>query len=230
MNKVTNALFFIAGTAVGAIGMYKYAETKAYQKAQEEINEMKKYYKDKYEGNDSEKVVKDKEKPEQDENSLGEDLKVSNYEDYEEVDEKEKANYKNTLTKLGYDKPERTDYGSYSEKPPLNELVSKYKSDRIEEEVPMREDDAPYIIEDEEDFGNGGYETIVLEVYMYDEVLVSSDNDEPVEDVDGAVGVNNLKHFIQSEDNSIYIRNDARQVDFEIIKVDESYAASHGIR
>lgn len=61
--------------------------------------------------------------------------------------------------------------------------------------------------------------------YAQDEILVD-DAERPIDDIEGTVGEVNLQFFGQaSEDPDIvYVRNDKRDIDFEIVRVDKSYA------
>ena len=73
--------------------------------------------------------------------------------------------------------------------------------------------DGPYII-DYNEVGELDYETIELTYYEGDHVL-ADELDELVDDVDGTVGKANLEKF--GEYDSIYVRHDARRVDYEIL-------------
>ena len=78
----------------------------------------------------------------------------------------------------------------------------------------------PYVIKPEE-FGNGDYETVSL-TYYSDGVL-TDDFDNPIEDIDYYVGEESLDHFGEYEDDSVFVRNDNLETDFEILLVEESY-------
>lgn len=73
--------------------------------------------------------------------------------------------------------------------------------------------DAPYII-DAGEVGELDYEVIELIYYEGDKVL-ADELDEIVDDVEGTVGLANLEQF--DECDSIYVRNDTRRVDYEIL-------------
>ena len=81
---------------------------------------------------------------------------------------------------------------------------------------------APYIITPDE-FGEfDDYETISL-TYYADGVL-TDDMDEPIEDVDGLVGVDSLSHFGEYEDDSVFVRNDRMKADYEILSDLRNYS------
>lgn len=84
---------------------------------------------------------------------------------------------------------------------------------------PMK-NDRPYVIEPEE-FGEGDYETVTL-TYYTDGVL-ADDMMYVIEDVDDVVGEDFADHFGEYEDDSVHIRNDARQIDYEILQEARAY-------
>ena len=80
--------------------------------------------------------------------------------------------------------------------------------------------DRPYVISPEE-FGEGDYETISLTFYA-DKVLTDETGDI-VEDVDNLVGLDSLTHFGEYEDDSVFVRNDATNTDYEILLDTRNY-------
>lgn len=80
----------------------------------------------------------------------------------------------------------------------------------------------PYVISPDE-FGEfEEYEQVSL-TYYEDQVL-ADDCDNLIEDVDGMIGVESLTHFGEYEDDSVFVRNDARLCDYEILKDLRTYA------
>lgn len=74
----------------------------------------------------------------------------------------------------------------------------------------------PYVIRPEE-FGQfDDYKQVSLSYYEKDKVL-TDELDNPIEDVDMTVGLDSLTHFGQYEDDSVYVRNDERMTDYEIL-------------
>lgn len=75
--------------------------------------------------------------------------------------------------------------------------------------------DIPYVISPD-DFGEmDGYEKISL-TYFADGVLADEDN-EPVDDIEEIVG-DGLSHFGDYEEDSVFVRNDAKKCDYEILR------------
>lgn len=116
-------------------------------------------------------------------------------------------NYADTLASQGY-----TDYANAKDG-----IVNTTKP--VEEVDDM---ERPYVISPE-DFGEMyGYRTISL-MYFEDGVL-TDDRYEPVEDADNLIGLESLEHFGDYEDDSVFVRNDKRKTDYEILKDPRNYA------
>lgn len=111
------------------------------------------------------------------------------------------------------------------EKPDISEYAKRLKDEgytdyakggRVIEPEPKRENvEVPYVIPPDE-FGElDGYETISL-TYFADGVLADEDN-EPVDDIEEIVG-DGLTHFGEYEEDSVFVRNDAKKCDYEILR------------
>lgn len=107
---------------------------------------------------------------------------------------------------LGY-----TDYSRRTEEPE--------KEAKEDEEVD--EMDRPYVIEPEE-FGECDYEEVSLTHYA--DGVLTDEQDNPVEDVDSMVGEDYAEHFGEYEDDSVFVRNDRMQTDFEILADQRNYS------
>lgn len=83
----------------------------------------------------------------------------------------------------------------------------------------------PYVIAPE-DFGEYGedYELHTLTYYADD--ILADDHDEIVEDVDVKVGLDSLSRFGEYtyDPDTVYVRNDKRRCDYEIMRDDRNYA------
>ena len=92
-------------------------------------------------------------------------------------------------------------------------IVDKYAAVLVEEEV--NDVEKPYVIKPEE-FGEIlEYESISL-TYYADGVL-ADEYDEVIDDIDEIVGEESLTTFGQYEDSAVFVRNDARKTDYEIL-------------
>lgn len=118
--------------------------------------------------------------------------------DKEKPDIKE---YARRLAKEGYTR--YSDFGSEEEEEPVSEA-------------------GPYVIPPEQFGDDEEYEQISL-TYYADGVL-ADENDEVIEDVEDAVGIDSLNHFGEYEDDSVFVRNDARKCDYEILLDQRTYS------
>lgn len=103
-----------------------------------------------------------------------------------------------------------------------NEIVHEngyvnYSGIRTKETKTEKNDmsDAPYVISPDE-FGDLGYETISLTYYAEDGML-TDDSDDPIDNIDEIVGTDSLFHFGEYEEDSVHVRNDRLQCDYEIL-------------
>lgn len=97
--------------------------------------------------------------------------------------------------------------------------------DEWDKYVEMRhESGRPYIISDDEYFdAPDDYAQLTLTYYEEDHVL-ATEKEIPVEDPDAYVGNENLRFGWNSNDrNTVFIRNEANKVDFEIVRNRGSY-------
>lgn len=80
----------------------------------------------------------------------------------------------------------------------------------------------PYVIPPEQFGDEEDYDQISLTFYA-DQIL-TDDNDEIVEDVEETIGFESLSHFGEYEDDSVFVRNDARKCDYEILLDQRNYS------
>ena len=80
----------------------------------------------------------------------------------------------------------------------------------------------PYVIPPEQFGDDENYDQISL-TYYADGVL-ADENDEVIEDVEDAVGIDSLNRFGEYEDDSVFVRNDARKCDYEILLDQRTYS------
>lgn len=92
--------------------------------------------------------------------------------------------------------------------------------------TPPDEEDKEYFVQayviSPEEFGeNDDYERISL-TYYADQVL-ADDNDDIIEDIEATVSYEALSHFGEYEDDSVFVRNDIRKCDYEILLDQRKY-------
>lgn len=93
-------------------------------------------------------------------------------------------------------------------------------------EVAKRTEDRPYIITEDEYMTNEqDFIQMDLTYYEGDDVL-ADEHDASIDDVEGLVGEENLKHFGHgsSSKNIVYIKNNKRGIDCEIVRSRGKYA------
>ena len=193
-SKLLSFLAFIMGASVGSLATWKFVEKKYKQIAQEEIDSVKETYA---------KMRKD------DLEAKQADLEEAKAKLHSDASEKvETPEVKPEEVKEYEDVIARHNYTSYSNN--INEKGGDVMTDR------------PYIIPPE-DFGDyPDYETISL-TYYNDKVLTDEYN-EIVDDIDDLIGEDSLNHFGEYEDDSVFVRNDALKVDYEILLDSANYS------
>ena len=82
----------------------------------------------------------------------------------------------------------------------------------------------PYVI-NPVDFGED-YEVVSLNYYANG--VLTDDQDEPIENVDDIVGTDFMNHFGEYEEDSVFVRNDERKTDYEILRDNRKYAGVDG--
>lgn len=91
-------------------------------------------------------------------------------------------------------------------------------NEKEDEKTPV---DRPYVIMPDE-FGElDGYETISLTYYA--DFKLAYEDDELVDDVDEIVGEDSLSQFGVYEDDSVFVRNDSKKCDYEILLDQRNY-------
>lgn len=73
----------------------------------------------------------------------------------------------------------------------------------------------PYVITPVQFGDHEEYDLITLTYYSNG--VLTYENNEVIEDVDDTVGIDSLNHFGEYEDDSVFVRNDIRRCDYEIL-------------
>lgn len=150
-----------------------------------------KYNKDKYETIAREEIsdVKERYRSKREHTEKETDVEESDEDAEEEPVSGFKNEYENMMRNLGY-----KDYGEK----------------KGEDEVAK-----PYVIKPEE-FGQTDDDYDLISLNYYADGVLTDDFDDIIEDVEGTVGEDSLSHFGEYENDAVYVRNDARKVDYEI--------------
>lgn len=207
MNKSLYLATFIAGAAIGSAATWFYTKTKYERIAQEEIDSVKKAFSKKND-NDTEMNNAEPEPIVEERNTA-----------YEEAKQKAEA---------AREKPNMMEYATMlneeryvDEETPKIKKTSKKKSKKIKEEEVKVVEERPYVISPDEFGEMDDYETISL-TYFEDGVL-TDDEYNIIEDIESMIGEDSLTHFGEYEDDSVFVRNDAAQCDYEILRDMRSY-------
>ena len=92
-------------------------------------------------------------------------------------------------------------------------------------ELENRLDGEPYVIHQDEFMGSTtGYPKVAYTYFALDDVIVDDSNDNPLPHADIIVGLNNLQFGHGTDDDDVvFVRNDERQLEMEICRVNKSY-------
>lgn len=192
MHKV---IIFIGGVAAGSFVTWRLLKEKYIRQTQEEINEVREHYRKKKES---------------------EEVTVDSNGSTETNEKPDLIAYAAKLTKNGY-----IDYTD-------PKSIVKATGDTIDAVVQQTNEESldpvilndpsyqpPYIISPE-DFAIDDEYTIVNLNYYIDGVLTDED-DNIVENVDDVVGLENLNHMGEYEDDALHIRNENYKCEYEIL-------------
>lgn len=80
----------------------------------------------------------------------------------------------------------------------------------------------PYVISPNE-LGESDYPIMTL-MYHVPDGIVSNDDDKIVSNVEELIGSDFHTHFGEYEEDSVYVRNDEMEIDYEILKVYDAYS------
>ena len=189
------AIIFIGGVAVGSFVTWRLLKEKYIRQTQEEINEVREHYRKKKESEevtvDSNGATETNEKPDLIEYAAK--LTKNGYIDY--------TNPKSIVKATG---------------DTIDAVVQKANEESLDPVIlndPLYQ--PPYIISPE-DFAIDDEYTIVNLNYYIDGVLTDED-DNIVENVDDVVGLENLNHMGEYEDDALHIRNENYKCEYEIL-------------
>lgn len=97
-----------------------------------------------------------------------------------------------------------------------NKYVKLYSNEEKIEKEETEAVDRPYRISVDEYAEMDDYSVVSL--YYYEDHVLTDELGNVIDDADDAVGEDNLREFDELETDSIYIRNDGRMTDYEILR------------
>lgn len=156
---------------------------------------------------------------------------------YEQLAQEEIDSVKEVFSRRKNDETiKEAEFSKQEEKPDITEYVAKihdtgyttYSDNKIDAKKVTRasnerKDKAyyAYVITPEE-FGEfDDYEKISLT--FFDDQILTDENLDIVDDVDETIGLDSLTHFGEYEDDSVFVRNDERKCDYEILLDHRNY-------
>lgn len=144
----------------------------------------------------------------------------------EEIDSVKETFYRRSRNDICEE--EGTDKTEEPEEGPTEEEISEYKDIIYNNGYSTAEGvetmkDKPYVIPPEIFGDDPDYETISL-TYYADGVLTDENNCiiDPGE-IEGLIGEESLDHFGEYEDDSVFVRNEERMIDYEILADPSNY-------
>lgn len=189
------AIIFIGGVAVGSFVTWRLLKEKYIRQTQEEINEVREHYRKKKELEevtvDSNGTTETNEKP--DLIAYAAKLTKNGYIDY--------TNPKSIVKATG---------------DTIDAVVQKTNEESLDPVILNDPSYQPPYIISPEDFAIDDEYTIVNLNYYIDGVLTDED-DNIVENVDDVVGLENLNHMGEYEDDALHIRNENYKCEYEIL-------------
>lgn len=188
MSKASTGFAFVAGLTIGAAGAWYYLEDKYAKLAEEEIASVKAAY-------------AKREKPTTEE-------KAGQFPKKRTEQTLEAVSLVNAAKNM--DKGSITEYTQR-----LQEAGYKDYSRTIDEKPSGTPGEVPYVISPDE-FGELEDYTKISLTYFADGVL-ADECGEIVDDVEEIIG-DGLDHFGEYEDDSVFVRSDAKRCDYEILK------------
>ena len=110
-----------------------------------------------------------------------------------------------------------SNYTNYSD----TDGKSETKRETRKQDERDKKGDFAYVITPEE-FGEfDDYEKISLA--YFDDQILADENLDIVDDIEETVGIDSLTHFGEYEDDSVFVRNDERKCDYEILLDHRNY-------
>lgn len=205
MSKASTGFAFVAGLTIGAAGAWYYLKDKYAKLAEEEIASVKAAYAKREKPTTEEKAGHfPKKRADQSQNCA--DRLLANIKNSEQT--LEGVSLVNAAKNM--DKGSITEYTQR-----LQEAGYKDYSRTIDEKPSGTPGEVPYVISPDE-FGELEDYTKVSLTYFADGVL-ADECGEIVDDVEEIIG-DGLDHFGEYEDDSVFVRSDAKRCDYEILK------------
>ncbi len=199
-NVIGSLVSLVVGTAVGVIGGYFYAKNKFLEEAEKEIASVKKVYEKHF-------------------NNIS-PAQVSEGEQVNKPFIKETPSQTSTVDQT---KKEYKKYASvYSSNEENNSKIGSIKSTIKTSKSSKKPVKTPYVITPEE-FQLSEYKSETL--IWYSDKILADDNGNIIHNVNEVVGPEALSTFGRYLDDTVYVKDDTKKIDYEIIWDARKYAS-----
>lgn len=153
-------------------------------------------------------------------------LVKTKYENIANEEIKEIRDYYYGLSEKKFDADEDFEFGD-EEDQEYNDILDSngyrdYSGNGKKENKEEENVDKPYVISPEEFDDNEDYETVSLTYYS--DGILTDERDNVIEDVEGTIGEDSLTHFGEYEDDSVFVRDDRKKIDYEILADDRKFS------
>ncbi len=200
---ILSSLCFLLGAAGGAVGGYYYSKNKFLTIADKEIESVRKVYEKHFENNNTS----------------------------ESIELKEEKNLQNI--QIGTKTPQEKDYNNYvkmyggsDDKKPNVTPTRSIASPKGASTVKKTKNNNIYVISPEQ-YQDSEYDAESL-IYYSDKVLTDSDGNV-IHDINSLIGPEALSTFGRYEDDVVYVRDDNKRIDYEIIWDARKYSSVHNL-
>ena len=118
-------------------------------------------------------------------------------------------------------KPDKQDENIKEGKGEYETIVKNTGYSNKETEMSGMKKIRPYVIPPEQFDEIDEYDTVTLSYYA--DGILADETDTPIDNIDSVVGFDSLKTFGRYEDDSVYVRNDMKKCDYEILRDERKY-------
>lgn len=221
MNKIVTALIScIFGGSIGGFAGYKIAQKKYYKIADKEVSEVTKFYENKLA--EQAKTINDLVS---DNKNMSTALKMEDMgkKPTKKKEAKDKADEnvmpdKQTSSIVKPTPEQQQQYTDYTKK--YNKMPNKQKEESKADPRPdlvAKEQDKNFIeIIAPEEYGDKFYNYYKDTLYWYADDILADESDNIIIDINNTVGPDALKTFGRYEEDATYVRNHAKETDYEI--------------
>lgn len=210
-NKMSAFIGFVIGGCVGILASRQFFKTKYEKITDEAVESVKKVF-----GRDAATLEAARQKAAQ----------AKNKPDLDDLVE-DTGEPKNIYKMMSSVNTQKTDYTKFSQTP--EEQAAKEEGIEVHEEEPMNPEALPHVITPDEFSQEDDYGTVTYTYYS--DGVMTDENDNPIskDTIKQNVGERAVTHFGEYEEDSVFVRNDALHIDFEILKDSRDYSESHTV-